>query len=61
MVHASRMRSPQIDASGSSETTYASYLALAEALDQSVLLAGDEALTAYARRSLGQERVRSVA
>jgi predicted nucleic acid-binding protein len=38
----------------------ASYLALAEALDESVLIAGDRALTAYARRSLGLERVRSV-
>jgi predicted nucleic acid-binding protein len=38
----------------------ASYLALAEALDGSVLVAGDDALTAYARRSLGDERVRLV-
>jgi predicted nucleic acid-binding protein len=38
----------------------ASYLALAEALDESVLLTGDEALTANARRSLGEARVRSV-
>lgn len=30
-------------------------LALAEALDGSVLIAGDEALTVYARRSLGHE------
>jgi predicted nucleic acid-binding protein len=38
----------------------ATYLALAEAFDGSVLIAGDEALTAYARKSLGHERVRSV-
>lgn len=38
----------------------ASYLALAEALDGSVLLAGDEALTSYAQRSLGDGRVRPV-
>jgi predicted nucleic acid-binding protein len=38
----------------------ASYLALAEALGGSVLIAGDEALTAYARASLGEERVRVV-
>jgi predicted nucleic acid-binding protein len=38
----------------------ATYLALAEALDGSVLIAGDEALTAHARRTLGRRRVRSV-
>lgn len=38
----------------------ASYLALAEALDGSVLIVGDDALTAYARRALGGQRVRSV-
>ena len=39
----------------------ATYLALAEVLDTSVLIVGDAALTACARRSLGEERVRSVA
>lgn len=39
---------------------HASYLALAEGLDRSVLISADEALTAYARRSLGEARVRSV-
>lgn len=38
----------------------ASYLALAEALDASVLMAGDDGLAAFARKSLGSERVRSV-
>lgn len=38
----------------------ASYLALAEALDGSVLLTGDDAVAAHARSSLGPERVRSV-
>ncbi|MGH2914186.1 MAG: type II toxin-antitoxin system VapC family toxin [Solirubrobacteraceae bacterium] len=38
----------------------ASYLALAEALDGSILIAGDAALVAHAVDSLGQERVRSV-
>lgn len=38
----------------------ASYLALAEALDGSVLIAGDAALTAHGRKSLGPDRVRSV-
>lgn len=38
----------------------ASYLALAEALDDSVLIAGGAALIAHAVNSLGQERVRSV-
>jgi predicted nucleic acid-binding protein len=38
----------------------ASYLALAEALDGSVLVAGDEALATPARRSLGSDRVRRV-
>jgi predicted nucleic acid-binding protein len=38
----------------------ATYLALAEALDGSVLLTGDEALILHARRSLGDERVRRV-
>jgi predicted nucleic acid-binding protein len=36
----------------------ASYLALAEALEGSILLTGDEALRAEARRSLGEERLR---
>jgi predicted nucleic acid-binding protein len=38
----------------------ATYLALAEALDDPVLLAGDGGLAASARRSLGEERVRQV-
>jgi predicted nucleic acid-binding protein len=38
----------------------ASYLALAEALDGSVLITGDDGLLTWARRSLGEERVRSV-
>jgi predicted nucleic acid-binding protein len=38
----------------------ASYLALAEALDGSVLIAGDGGLLAWARESLGEARVRSV-
>ena len=38
----------------------ASYLALAEAMDDSVLVAGDGALLAQARRSLGPDRVRPV-
>jgi predicted nucleic acid-binding protein len=38
----------------------ASYLALAEALDGSVLIAGDAALVAHAVGSLGRDRVRSV-
>jgi predicted nucleic acid-binding protein len=38
----------------------ASYLALAEALDGSVLIAGDAALLAHAAASLGHQRVRSV-
>lgn len=36
----------------------ATYLALAEALDDSVLLTGDGVLAAHARQSLGHERVR---
>jgi predicted nucleic acid-binding protein len=39
----------------------AAYLALAEALDDAVLLTGDRSLGAQARRSLGDERVRHVA
>lgn len=39
----------------------ASYLALAEALEGSVLIAGDAALTDHGRRWLGPDRVRSVA
>ena len=38
----------------------ASYLALAEALGASALIAGDAALVAHAVESLGQERVRPV-
>jgi predicted nucleic acid-binding protein len=38
----------------------ASYLALAEALEGSVLIAGDTALISHAVNSLGRERVRSV-
>lgn len=43
-------------------TSYdATYLALAEALEGSVLLTGDGGLAAQARRSLGEQRVRHVA
>jgi predicted nucleic acid-binding protein len=38
----------------------ATYLALAEALEKSVLLTSDGALTLHARRSLGRDRVRAV-
>jgi predicted nucleic acid-binding protein len=38
----------------------ATYLALAEALDDPVLLTGDGGLAASARHSLGEERVRQV-
>jgi predicted nucleic acid-binding protein len=38
----------------------ATYLALAEALDDPVLLTGDSGLAARARRSLGDDRVREV-
>lgn len=38
----------------------ATYLALAEALDDPVLLTGDSGLAARARKSLGDDRVRAV-
>lgn len=38
----------------------ASYLALAEVLDASVLIAGDAALVTHAVNSLGQQRVRCI-
>ena len=38
----------------------ATYLALAEALEDSVLLTGDGGLALRARKSLGKERVRHV-
>lgn len=38
----------------------ATYLALAEALDDSVLLTGDRGLASHARRSLGADHVRHV-
>ena len=40
---------------------HATYLALAEALDDPVLLTGDDGLATEARRSLGDVRVRHVA